>query len=99
MSKKFKPTSDRVLVKLEELPEETAGGIYIPPSARTNTGCRYGKVVALGPGRYIDGTLCPIQGLSVGDFVACDTVGGLKVKVDGEEHVVFRYEELLGSFE
>jgi chaperonin GroES len=94
---KFEPTSDRVLVQMQSLKEKTDAGLYIPQSAQDRVSARYGKVIAVGPGRYIDGVLVTVQ-LKVGDEVYCDRVGGLELDVEGTKYVIFRYDEILGRF-
>ena len=94
----FVPSSDRVLVKLTVLPEKTHGGIYVPETARQNLGCRIGKVVAVGPGRWVNGHLVP-TGFEVDQTVALDQIGGMTVKVGGDELIILRSEEILGRYE
>lgn len=101
ISVRFRPNSDRVLVKIEAVPEKR-GSLYVPETARaTSDDARYGIIVAVGDGRRIEGGFFDLFSdahLHVGDRVLIDSVGGLKVKIDGEEFLLVRFEEILGFF-
>jgi chaperonin GroES len=94
---KFKPLRDRVLVKYSEEAERTAGGLYIPDTAKEKP--QKGEVVAVGPGRITDdGKLQPIS-VKVGDVVLFDKYSGSKVTMDNVEYLIIREEDILGIVE
>jgi len=94
---KFKPLRDRVLVKYSEESERTAGGLYIPDTAKEKP--QKGEVVAVGPGRVTDdGKLQPIS-VKGGDVVLFDKYSGSKVTMDEVEYLIIREEDILGIVE
>ncbi len=97
MALKIRPLHDRVVVK--RLPEErtTAAGIVIPDSAAEKP--MRGEVLAVGTGKVLDnGQVRPVQ-LKVGDIVLFGKYAGTEVKIDGEEIVVMREEDIMGVIE
>ena len=94
---KLRPLGDRVIVKRLDNERQTASGIFIPESAAEKPD--QGTVVAVGPGkRSDDGTVLPLD-LKVGDKVLFGKYAGQSVKVDGNEVLVIREEEILAVFE
>jgi len=94
---KFRPLGDRVLVKRIKEEERTKGGIVIPDTAKEKP--QEGKVVAVGKGKYgDDGKLIPIE-VKAGDKILFGKYSGSEVKVDGEEHMIMREEDILGILE
>ncbi|SAL88299.1 chaperonin Cpn10 [Caballeronia arvi] len=94
---RIRPLYDRVIVKRIETQRTTASGIAIPDSAAEKP--EQGEVVAVGSGRLLqDGALRPLQ-LQVGDQVLYDKYAGQTVKVDGEELLVMREEDVMGALE
>ena len=96
MGKKLniKPLSDRVVIKpLEEFDQMTVGGIVIPDSAQEKP--QLGEVLAVGPGRVSDeGERIPI-GVKVGEKVFHSKYGGTNIKVDGQELIILREDDIL----
>ena len=89
----IKPLHDRVVVKPIEAEEVSAGGILIPDSAKEKS--TKGEVVAVGPGKKTeDGKILPVD-LKAGDKVLFGKYAGQSVKVDGEELLVIREDEIL----
>ena len=88
----LRPLHDRVLIKRLDSERKTASGIVIPESAAEKPD--QGEVKAVGPGKVVDGKLTPID-LKVGDKVLFGKYAGQSVKVDGEELLVIREEEIL----
>lgn len=89
-----RPLHDRVLVR--RMPEEskTAGGIIIPDTAKEKP--QRGEIVATGKGRMTeDGKLAPLE-VKVGDKVLFPKYGGTELKLNGEEYLMMREEEILG---
>jgi len=91
---KIKPLQDRILVKRIEEEEKTKGGIIIPDSAKEKP--QEGKVVAVGDGKLLDnGTKVPLT-VKPGDKILFGKYAGTEVKIDGEEHLILREEDVLG---
>ena len=94
---KFRPLGDRVLVKRIKEEERTKGGIVIPDTAKEKP--QEGKVVAVGKGKYgDDGKLIPVEVRS-GDKILFGKYSGSEVKLDGEEHMIMREDDILGIIE
>jgi chaperonin GroES len=92
-----KPLRDRVLVKRLESEEKTKGGIIIPDAAKEKP--LEGKVMAVGGGKLLeDGTVRPLD-LKVGDKILFGKYTGTEVKVDGEEMVILREDDVLAVIE
>ncbi|MFB3785042.1 MAG: co-chaperone GroES [bacterium] len=88
-----KPLGDRVLVKRLEEKEEKKGGIIIPDTAKEKP--QEAEVIAVGPGRRgEDGKHIAIE-LKKGDKVLVSKYGGTDVKINGEEHVILREDDIL----
>jgi len=94
---KLKPLNDRVLVKRLESEEVTAGGIIIPDSAKEKP--QRGKVVAAGPGKLDDAGKLVAMSVKAGDLVLFTKYAGTEVKIDGEEHLVLREDDILAIVE
>jgi len=90
---KLKPLNDRVLVKRLEVEEKTAGGIYIPDSAKEKPS--KGEIVAAGPGKLDDNGERVAMTAKVGDVVLFAKYAGSEIAIDGEECLVMREEDLL----
>ncbi|MCK9507718.1 MAG: co-chaperone GroES [Pigmentiphaga sp.] len=89
----LRPLHDRVIVKRLENERKTASGIVIPESATEKPD--QGEVIAVGPGKKTeDGKILPVD-VKVGDKVLFGKYAGQAVKVDGEEVLVIREEEIL----
>jgi chaperonin GroES len=94
---KIRPLHDRVIVKRVEEERTTAGGIVLPGSAAEKPS--QGKVLAVGTGKLLEnGTVRPVD-LKVGDRVLFGKYAGSEVKVDGEELIVMREEDIMGVLE
>ncbi len=94
---KIRPLHDRVIVKRMEEERKTASGIVIPDTAAEKPD--QGEVIAVGPGKRNDrGELIPM-GVKVGDRVLFGKYSGQTVKVEGEELLVMREEDILGVIE
>jgi chaperonin GroES len=90
---KIKPLQDRILVKRIEEEEKTKGGIIIPDSAKEKP--QEGKVVAVGDGKLLDnGTKVPLT-VKPGDKILFGKYSGTEIKIDGEEHLILREEDVL----
>ena len=94
---KFRPLHDRVVVRRIESDERTAGGIIIPDTAREKP--QEGEVIAVGPGaRDESGKLIPID-LKAGDRILFGKYSGAEIKIDGEEYLILKEDEILGVLE
>ncbi len=90
---KVKPLNDRVLVKRIEEVQVTKGGILIPDTAKEKP--IEGKVVAVGPGKMSDAGKRMALQVKTGDRVLFNKYAGNEIKVDGEEHLMMREEDIL----
>ncbi len=91
----FKPLQDRVLVKRAEEGEKVRGGIIIPDTAKERP--MQGEVVAVGSGKLKeDGTRQPLD-VVVGDKVLFSKYGGTEVKIDEEDYLILREDDILGT--
>jgi len=94
---KIRPLQDRVIVKRVEEEEKTKGGIIIPDTAKEKP--MEGKVTAVGKGKLLeDGKIHPLD-VKAGDRVLFAKYGGTEVKIDGEEHLIMREDDILGVIE
>ena len=93
----FRPLHDRVLVRRVEADEKTAGGIIIPDTAKEKP--QEGEVVAVGGGaKSEEGKITPLD-VKAGDIVLFGKYSGQEVKIDGNEYLMMREEEILGVIE
>ena len=94
---KIRPLQDRIIVKRIEEEEKTKGGIIIPDTAKEKP--MEGKIIAVGKGKIMeDGKLQPLD-VKVGDRVLFGKYAGTEVKIDGEEHLIMREDDILGVIE
>jgi len=94
---KIRPLQDRVIVKRIEEEEKTKGGIIIPDTAKEKP--QEGKVIAVGKGKLSDeGKLMPLD-VKVGDKILFGKYSGSEVKLNGEEHLIMREDDILGVVE
>jgi len=96
MATKIRPLHDRVIVKRIEEEEKTKGGLIIPDTAKEKP--QEGKVVAVGPGKQDDGKVIPL-GVKAGDKILFGKYSGTEIKLDGEEHLILREDDILGVIE
>ena len=93
----LKPLSDRIIVKALTAEEKTSGGIVLPDTAKEKP--QQGEVLAVGPGKILDsGKLTPVD-VNVGDRVYYGKYSGTEVKLNGQELVVLRHDDVLGVVE
>jgi len=90
---KFRPLHDRVLIKVLDSDEKTAGGIIIPDTAKEKP--QEGEIVAVGPGAKEDGKLTPMD-VRVGDIVLFGKWSGTEVKIDGKEYSIMKESDIMG---
>jgi len=93
----IRPLQDRILVKRIEEEEQTEGGIIIPDTAKEKP--IEGKVIAVGKGKVSeDGKIMPLD-VKRGDRILFGKYAGTEVKIEGEEHLIMREEDVLGVIE
>lgn len=91
---KIRPLYDRIVVKRIEEQETIRGGIIIPDSAKEKP--QEAEVMAVGQGKRLeDGTLVPVD-VKVGDRILFGKYSGSEIKLDGEEYLIMREDEVLG---
>ena len=94
---KIRPLQDRVIVRRVKEEEKTKGGLFIPDTAKEKP--IEGKVVAVGNGKVLeDGTVRKLE-LKAGDRVLFGKYSGTEVKIEGEEHLILREDDILGVIE
>ena len=95
---KIRPLQDRVIVRrIEDAVEKTQGGIIIPDTAKEKP--QHGKVIAVGKGKVNDeGKVTPLD-VKTGDTILFGKYSGSEIKIDGEEHLIMREEDILGVVE
>ncbi len=94
---KISPLQDRIIVKRLEEEEKTKGGIIIPDSAKEKP--QEGKVIAVGKGKVTEGGKVIPLDVKVGDRILFGKYSGTEVKIEGEEHLIMREEDILGIIE
>ena len=94
MAVNLTPLHDRVVVKRIEEKESIKGGIIIPDSAKEKQ--QEGEVIAVGSGKREKGELIPLD-VKPGDRVLFGNYGGTEIKLDGEEFLILREEEILAK--
>ncbi len=93
----IRPLQDRILVKRIEEEGQTEGGIIIPDTAKEKP--IEGKVIAVGKGKVSeDGKIMPLD-VKKGDRILFGKYAGTEVKIEGEEHLIMREEDVLGVIE
>jgi len=98
MATRIRPLADRLIVKrVDEQEQKSAGGIIIPDTAKEKP--QEGKVVAVGKGKLSeDGKVIPLD-VKAGDRILFGKYSGSEIKIDGEEHLILREEDVLGVVE
>ncbi len=93
----IRPLFDRVLVKRVEEPSKTASGLFLPESAKEKP--VRGEVLATGNGRVSDNGDITALTVKVGDHVIFGKYSGTEIKLDGEERLILREDDILGVVE
>lgn len=94
---KIRPLYDRIVVKRVEEKEQMHGGLYIPDTAKEKP--QEGEVVSVGKGKRLeDGKVVPLD-VQVGDRILFGKYSGSDIKIDGEEFLIMREDEVLGILE
>jgi chaperonin GroES len=94
MTTKIRPLGDRILVRRIEESEQVQGGIIIPDTAKEKP--TQGEIMAVGAGRKTEeGKIMPLE-VKPGDRVLMSKYAGTEVKIDGEEYLILREDDVLG---
>ncbi len=89
-----KPLADRVLVKRMEEDEQKIGSLFVPDTAKEKP--QKAKVIAVGPGKTDDNGKLHALSVKSGDVVLISKWGGTEVKINNEEHLIMREDDILG---
>lgn len=94
----IRPLFDRILVKRNEEPTKSSGGLFLPETAKEKPAM--GEVLAVGQGRVNDdsGEITPLQ-VKVGDTVVFGKYAGTEIKVEGQDRIILREDDILGIME
>jgi len=93
----IRPLQDRVIIKRVKEEEKSKGGIIIPDTAKEKP--IEGKVVAVGNGKILENGTVRKLDIKVGDTILFGKYSGTEVKIDGEEHLILREDDILGVIE
>ena len=94
---KIRPLQDRIVVKRVEEEQKSPGGIIIPDTAKEKP--MEGKVVAVGKGKILEnGKIQPLD-IKKGDRILFSKYAGTEIKIEGEEHIIMREDDVLGVVE
>ena len=94
---KIRPLHDRVIVQRLEEEKTTKGGIIIPDTAKEKP--QEGKVIAVGPGKILENGTKITLDVKVGDKILFGKYSGTEIKIEGEEFLMMREEDILGVIE
>ena len=90
----LRPLKDRVLIKYSEEPEKSAGGLFIPDTAKEKP--QRGEIVAVGSGKITDDGKVQKMEVKVGDIVLFEKYSGSKINIDDTEYLIIREDDILG---
>ena len=95
MATNIKPLHDRVIIRrIEDSTDKTAGGLFIPDTAKEKP--QEGEVIAAGEGKYKEDGSRQTLDVKAGDRVLFGKYSGSEIKLDGEEFIIMREDEILG---
>ena len=95
MATNIKPLHDRVIIRrIEDSTDKTAGGLFIPDTAKEKP--QEGEVIAAGEGKYKEDGTRQVLDVKAGDRVLFGKYSGSEIKLDGEELIIMREDEILG---
>ena len=95
MATNIKPLHDRVIIRrIEDSANQTAGGLFIPDTAKEKP--QEGEVIAVGEGKYKEDGTRQTPDVKAGDRVLFGKYSGSEIKLDGEEFIIMREDEILG---
>ncbi len=93
----IRPLQDRIIVKRIDADEKTSGGIIIPDTAKEKP--QEGEIIAVGKGKKLESGEVQSMELKKGDRVLFSKYGGTDIKIDGEEYLIMREDDILGVIE
>lgn len=93
----LKPLGDRIVVKALDAETTTAGGLVLPDTAKEKP--QTAEVLAVGPGKTLDNGSVAAMEIAVGDKVVYGKYSGTEIKVDGQELIILRQDDVLGIVE
>lgn len=91
---RIQPLQDRVIVKRFESEEKTASGLFLPDTAKEKP--QEGEVIAVGEGKFLDNGSRLTPTVKAGDKILFGKYAGTEVKLDGEEYLIMREDDILG---
>ena len=94
---KIRPMQDRIIVKRLEEESKTAGGLFIPDTAKEKP--QKGEVIAVGKGKKTDDGKVIALDVKAGDQVLFGKYAGTEIKIEGEEYLIMREDDILGVIE
>ncbi|MBK6799188.1 MAG: co-chaperone GroES [Acidobacteria bacterium] len=97
MATSIRPLNDRIIVRRVEDNEQMRGGLYIPDTAKEKP--QEGEVIAVGNGKLLDNGQRIAIDLKAGDKVLFGKYSGTEIKLDGEEYLILREDDVLGVVE
>jgi chaperonin GroES len=97
MATSIRPLNDRIIVRRVEDQEQMRGGLYIPDTAKEKP--QEGEVIAVGNGKLLDNGQRIAIDLKAGDKVLFGKYSGTEIKLDGEEYLILREDDVLGVVE
>ena len=92
-----RPIADRIIVRRVEADQKTKGGIVLPDTAKEKP--KEGKVVAVGPGKILDNGETSPMSLKEGDKVIFSSYAGTEVKIEGEDYLIMKEDDVLAVLE
>lgn len=97
MATTIRPLNDRIIVRRTEDQEQMRGGLYIPDTAKEKP--QEGEVIAVGNGKLLDNGQRISIDIKAGDKVLFGKYAGTEIKLDGEEYLILREDDVLGVIE
>lgn len=94
---KLRPLHDRLIVKRLDSEDKTQGGIIIPDSAKEKP--QEGKVIAVGQGKILDDGKVRPMNVKIGETILFSKYSGSDIKIDGDDHLILREEDVLAVLE
>ena len=92
----LKPLGDKIIVEVLGAKDRTKGGIILPDTAKEKP--QEGEILAVGPGKYVEGKLIPLE-VKVGDRILFSKYGGDEIKIEGEELKIISESDVLAVIE
>jgi chaperonin GroES len=97
MASNIRPLNDRIIVRRVEEQEQMRGGLYIPDTAREKP--QEGEVIAVGQGKLLENGTRVQMDVKAGDRVLFGKYAGTEIKLDGDEYLILREDDILGIIE